>query len=153
MKKLNHTIMTFIQDGKALGALVDACSWATIADWNDDTPALDKNTRAVILAQEKLDIPGIMPPKDIGKDDLSLVCYLNYFFVLNAKKKILARPVGGTYGKLLFQGTFQKGQAPYIAPATAPAGEKDWQKIRRERSGKFHNITVAWQLKTTAVEL
>ena len=80
-------------DGKALCALVDSYSKA-IPSWNDDSlSADDKNTQALVLAQEKLDIPPLIGPSDVGQDELCLVCYLSYLFNMSTKKKLVPRPL------------------------------------------------------------
>ncbi|XP_076447622.1 filamin-A-like isoform X2 [Babylonia areolata] len=77
-------------DGRAIGALVDACGPGLCPDWEDWDPKKgDNNAREAMDAAEKwLDVPQLIQPEEMTNpkvDDLSMMTYLSQF--PNAKLK------------------------------------------------------------------
>ena len=129
-------------DGKALAALVDAFAWRSYEDWNDPAESIDRNTRAVTAAQEKLGIPGILAPKDVGLDDLSLLCYLDYFYDFAKKRPVTVRPAGTGYGRTLVDGKELGGGAGGAGGSGSP--EPAWKIMQREMKAKYQNVRLTW---------
>lgn len=125
------------EDGKALAALVDAFSWRSFEDWDAPAEPITRNTRAIELAQEKLQIPGILAPKDVGLDDLSLLCYLDFYFDIAKKRAPKVRPKGTGYGPAprLSQGGEGGGGAGGSGAGGAGAGGDGAQ---------YNNVRLTW---------
>lgn len=71
-------------DGRAIGALVDACAPGLCPDWKTWTPdeAQKNAAEALKLAEDWLDIPQLVRPKEMCNrkvDELSMMTYLSQF--------------------------------------------------------------------------
>jgi filamin len=117
-------------NGNALGALVDAFKWKSIENWAADGDALEKNTFAITTATEQLSIPGILAPQDVGLDELSLLCYLDFFYDRSKTNPPNVRPKGAGY----------KSSAPAVAPVLG-----GWRKLDAERAANAPcNVRMTW---------
>ncbi|XP_038047783.1 filamin-B-like isoform X2 [Patiria miniata] len=93
-------IKNFTRDwnnGRAIGALVDACAPGLCPDWEDWDPKdnLKNAKEAMKLAQDWLDVPQVLDPKDMCNpkvDDLSVMTYLAEFPKCKLKPGAPLRP-------------------------------------------------------------
>ncbi|XP_022101216.1 filamin-A-like isoform X2 [Acanthaster planci] len=84
-------------DGRAIGALVDACAPGLCPDWEDWDPKdnLKNAKEAMQLAKDWLDVPQLLEPKDMCNpkvDDLSVMTYLAEFPKCKLKPGAPLRP-------------------------------------------------------------
>ncbi|XP_033643960.1 filamin-A-like isoform X2 [Asterias rubens] len=84
-------------DGRAIGALVDAVAPGLCPDWEDWDPKdnLKNAKEAMKLAQDWLDVPQVLDPKDMCNpkvDDLSMMTYLAEFPKCKVKPGAPLRP-------------------------------------------------------------
>lgn len=86
--------------GKAIGALVDACAPGLCPEWKNWTPedALKNAAEALQLAEEWLDIPQLIKPKEMCNrkvDELSMMTYLSQFPCAKLKENAPLRAAVG----------------------------------------------------------
>merc|ERR1711964_542117 len=79
-----HNFTTDWNDGRAIGALVDACGPGLCPDWADWAPKNKlKNAKEAMDAAEKwLDVPQLIKPAEMVNpkvDEMSMMTYLSQF--------------------------------------------------------------------------
>ncbi|CAF4485672.1 unnamed protein product [Rotaria socialis] len=84
-------------DGRAIGALVDACAPGLYPDWSDRDPqnALDNAKEAMDLAEHWLGIPQLIQPHEMLNpkvDEQSMMTYLSQYPKANIKSGAPIRP-------------------------------------------------------------
>ncbi|XP_025106448.1 filamin-A-like isoform X4 [Pomacea canaliculata] len=84
-------------DGRAIGALVDACGPGLCPDWEDWDPKKAKNNakEAMDAAEKWLDVPQLIKPEEMTSpnvDDLSMMTYLSQFPNARLKPGAPVRP-------------------------------------------------------------
>ncbi|XP_048239132.1 filamin-A-like isoform X3 [Haliotis rufescens] len=84
-------------DGKAIGALVDACGPGLCPDWDtwDPKKAKDNAKEAMDAAEQWLDVPQLIKPKELTNpkvDEMSMMTYLSQFPKSKLKPGAPTRP-------------------------------------------------------------
>ncbi|CAK9294546.1 unnamed protein product [Gordionus sp. m RMFG-2023] len=84
-------------DGKAIGALVDAVAPGLCPDWPDwdSSNSLDNTIEAMQLAEEYLNVPQLIKPQEMvnkNVDELSMMTYLSQFPSARVKPSAPLRP-------------------------------------------------------------
>jgi filamin len=139
-------------NGRAIGALVDACAPGLCPDWERWKPenALQNATEAMKIAEQYLNVPQLVTPEEMTNpkvDELSMMTYLSQFPNAKLKENAPTRPRHNPkrvrcYGPGVQPTGVNVGAKTNFTVETFSAGQGDVQVFLQDPSGNQTPVDV-----------